>query len=122
MAPQLQRNIFPKPSETASRAGDAVASASAPEAGSAASASTLAQATASTSTAAAEQVVAEVDAKAGQGASNGWHVSEEAKAGAAAALAAAKEAASLGSARSYNKVAVTQTRRFAGQDVQVRGH
>ncbi|KAG1672769.1 hypothetical protein FOA52_002757 [Chlamydomonas sp. UWO 241] len=42
-----------------------------------------------------------------------------ARAGAAAAIAAAKEAASLGAARSYGKVSVTETRRFAGKDIEV---
>ena len=48
-------------------------------------------------------------------------VSEGAREAAVAALAAAKEAASLGVARGYNKVAMTETRRFAGKDIQVRG-
>ena len=39
---------------------------------------------------------------------------------AAAALAAAKEAATGGVGRSYNKVTITETRRFAGKDLQVR--
>ncbi|KAJ9515989.1 hypothetical protein QJQ45_016834 [Haematococcus lacustris] len=38
---------------------------------------------------------------------------------AAAALAAAREAASLGAVRSHSKVTVTETRRFAGQNIQV---
>ena len=46
-------------------------------------------------------------------------VSEGAREAAVAALAAAKEAASLGVARGYNKVAMTETRRFAGKDIQV---
>jgi len=41
------------------------------------------------------------------------------RAAAAAALAAAKEGASGGVVKSYNKVTVTETRRFAGQDIQV---
>jgi hypothetical protein len=43
-----------------------------------------------------------------------------ARAAAAAALAAAKEAATGGVGRSYNKVTITETRRFAGKDLQVR--
>ncbi len=46
-------------------------------------------------------------------------ISDRSLAAASAALAAAKEAASLGVARSYNKVSVTETRRFAGKDIQV---
>ena len=46
-------------------------------------------------------------------------VSEGAKAAALAAIAAAKEAASMGMSRAYNKVAMTDTRRFAGKDIQV---
>lgn len=42
-----------------------------------------------------------------------------ARAAAAAALAAAKEAATGGVGRSYNKVTITETRRFAGKDLQV---
>ncbi|GFH25199.1 BCNT-C domain-containing protein [Haematococcus lacustris] len=38
---------------------------------------------------------------------------------AAVALAAAREAASLGAVRSHSKVTVTETRRFAGQNIQV---
>jgi hypothetical protein len=41
------------------------------------------------------------------------------RAAAAAALAAAKEGATGGVVKSYNKVTVTETRRFAGQDIQV---
>lgn len=47
---------------------------------------------------------------------------EEAKAAAAAALAAAKEAASLGASKNYGKIAVTETRKFAGKDIQVVKH
>lgn len=42
-----------------------------------------------------------------------------ARAAAAAALAAAKEASTGGVGRSYNKVTITETRRFAGKDLQV---
>lgn len=42
------------------------------------------------------------------------------RAAAAAALAAAKEGALGGAAPSYGKVLLTETRRFAGQDIQVR--
>eukprot|EP00879_Flechtneria_rotunda_P001421 GHRR01001574.1.p1 GENE.GHRR01001574.1~~GHRR01001574.1.p1 ORF type:complete len:355 (+),score=176.98 GHRR01001574.1:219-1283(+) len=41
------------------------------------------------------------------------------RAAAAAALAAAKEGALGGVVKSYNKVTVTETRRFAGKDIQV---
>lgn len=41
---------------------------------------------------------------------------------AAAAMAAAKEAASLGASKLYNKVMVTETRKFAGKDLQVCIH
>ncbi|GAX81876.1 hypothetical protein CEUSTIGMA_g9304.t1 [Chlamydomonas eustigma] len=50
---------------------------------------------------------------------NGSSISEAAKEAALSAINAAKEAASLGVARSYNKMAVTETRRFAGKDIQV---
>lgn len=43
----------------------------------------------------------------------------DSKALAAAALTAAKEAASISGQRDYNKVSVTETRRFAGKDIQV---
>eukprot|EP00877_Chromochloris_zofingiensis_P003644 jgi/Chrzof1/13280/Cz07g27110.t1 len=42
-----------------------------------------------------------------------------AKSAAAAAIAAAREAASAGIARGYNKVTVTETRKFAGKDIKV---
>eukprot|EP00798_Chlamydomonas_sp_ICE-L_P003942 gene3942-14019_t len=70
-------------------------------------------------------------AKAGSGASGSrakaWSgasgsrvkASEEARESAAAAIQAAKEAASTGSSKSYGKVSVTETRRFAGKDIQV---
>jgi hypothetical protein len=45
--------------------------------------------------------------------------SEAALAAAAAALAAARTATSVGAARTQGKVTVTETRRFAGKDIQV---
>jgi hypothetical protein len=56
-------------------------------------------------------------AAAGQAGSSGVSAVRSA---AAAALAAAKEAATGGVGRSYNKVTITETRRFAGKDLQVR--
>lgn len=49
-------------------------------------------------------------------------VDEESRSVAAAAIKAAKEAASLGVAKSYNKVAVTETRKFAGKEIEVTVH
>ena len=58
---------------------------------------------------------------AGGQSSRGATISDGARAAAEAAIAAAKEAATMGMSRGYNKVAMTDTRRFAGKDIQVGG-
>ncbi len=84
-----------------------------PAAAAAQPAATSSAATPSSTTAAAE---------AGAGPSSSQPqaaVDSTARSAAAAALAAAKEAASVGVSRSYNKVQITETRRFAGKDIEV---
>ena len=49
-------------------------------------------------------------------------VDEEARSIASSAIRAAKEAASMGVAKSYNKLAVTETRKFAGKEIEVTVH
>lgn len=47
-------------------------------------------------------------------------ISEATRAAAAAALAAAKQGVSLTAVRNAGKVTITETRRFAGKDIEVR--
>jgi hypothetical protein len=66
----------------------------------------------------------QADKEEGQGgaSSSSREVNEESRSMAAAAIKAAKEVASLGVAKSYNKVAVTETRKFAGKEIEVTVH
>ena len=112
MAPQTQRSIIGK--EMPPPPQQAPQPPAAPDASGAASGTSEAPPPSSSS---------EPSAPSSSGAARAISaaVSEGAREAAVAALAAAKEAASLGVARGYNKVAMTETRRFAGKDIQVRG-